>query len=426
LKVRFLRLAIVALAALAFCGAAGAAPGIAYGVQDDAWLASGPGTIDHRVQVLDALGVKIVRYTLRWDQIARTRPAMATWSGDPAYTWGSSDEVLKALHAAGIRSVVGVYGSPRWANGGKSPNWAPLSGSSVAAFMRAAAERFPWVRDWLIWNEPNKTMFLRPNSPRVYVQQLLNPAYAALHAVSARMRVGGGVTAPRAGSGGTSPITWIRGMRAAHARLDAYAHNPYPERPAIEGPGSGGCRRCSTITMATLDKLQRETFKAWGMKRLWLTEYGYQARPPDRMLGVPVATQARYINEAALKTYRASRVDMLIHFLVRDDPRPAGWQSGFFTMHGSARPSAGAFLLPLAQVSRRGLRTVLWGQVRAHRGQRPYRLQQYRGGGWRWIGGTYRTASNGAFQRTVRADRGSKLRTWSPLDHRYSPTLVVR
>ena len=36
-------------------------------------------------------------------------------------------------------------------------------------------------------------------------------------------------------------MTWLRGMARAHAKLDAYAHNPYPLRPG-ETPSSHGCR----------------------------------------------------------------------------------------------------------------------------------------------------------------------------------------
>ena len=43
-------------------------------------------------------------------------------------------------------------------------------------------------------------------------------------------------------------------MAAAHARLDAYAHNPYSLNKA-ETPFTGGCDHCDTITMSTLDRL---------------------------------------------------------------------------------------------------------------------------------------------------------------------------
>jgi hypothetical protein len=95
-------------------------------------------------------------------------------------------------------------------------------------------------------------------------------------------------------------------------------------------------------------------------------------------------------------------------------------------MSGTAKPSYRAFMLPLAQSSRRGLRTVVWGQVRPRSGRQPYRLQQFRNRRWHNVGGQSWTNARGSFQRTVRAGRGSPLRIWSPRDRVYSPFLRVR
>ena len=184
--------------------------------------------------------------------------------------------------------------------------------------------------------------------------------------------------------------------------------------------------RCSTITMATLSKLEAEVARAFGPKRIWLTEYGYQTNPPDRWLGVSRELQARYLAEAALRAYSAPRVDMLIQFLVRDEPIEARWQSGLVGVDGVAKPSYQAFMLPLAQVARSGARVVLWGQVRPRRGAQTYRLQQLRGRTWTWVGGNARTNGQGLFQRTVTAARGTKFRVWSPRDRAFSPVLTVR
>ena len=47
---------------------------IQYGIQDDAWLEFGPGTLEQRVATFDRLGVPLVRFTLHWNQIAMRRP----------------------------------------------------------------------------------------------------------------------------------------------------------------------------------------------------------------------------------------------------------------------------------------------------------------------------------------------------------------
>ena len=99
--------------------------------------------------------------------------------------------------------------------------------------------------------------------------------------------------------------------------------------------------------------------------RIWLTEYGYQSNPPDRILGVTPALQARYVSEGAYAAYRAPRVDLLIHFLYRDEPTLARFQSGLVTLNNTPRPALAAFELPLAETARSGSTTSLWGQLRA-------------------------------------------------------------
>ena len=418
-------LAAAALVLLSGSQSADASTSIRYGIQDDAWLAFGPGTLAERAERLHDLGVSVVRYTLQWNEIAESRPDEPRSAADPAYDWSRSDAVLKALRAEGIEAVVGLSGTPSWANGDKPANVAPKRKTDFAAFAYAAAKRYRWVRDWLVWNEPNQRRWLLPASPRVYVQTLLNPAYAAIHQANRRAVVAGGVTAPRGGPGGVSPVQFIRGMSAAGARLDVYAHHPYPLRPR-ETPWTGGCDHCETITMATLGRLLTEVYRAFGPKHIWLTEYAYQTNPPDRTLGVSFATQARFIAEASLRTYLAPRVDMLIHYLVQDEPDVERWQSGLQTVTGRAKPAMRAFEFPFAQVSRSGSRSVVWGQVRPGSGARAYRLQIFRGARWSWLGASARTNSHGFFRVTIDGRRGTKLRAWAPSLGFYSRVVVIR
>jgi len=365
--------------------AAQAAPGIAYGLTDDAWLLDGPGTLDARLATLQQLGVQIVRYSARWNEIAPTRPTHPTNPTDPAYDWTSVDPVLSGLRAHGIGVLLQLVGTPAWANGGRGPNYAPSSGDDFADFATAAARRYPWVNRWLIWNEPNQVRWLRPTSPAVYTKRLLDPAYRAIHAEIRGAQVGGGATAPRGATGGVSPVAWIAGMHAAHARLDAYAHNPYPLDPKIESPLAGGCEHCLTLTMATLGRLVTLVERDFGRARIWLTEYGYQTNPPDRFLGVSPLLQARYVGEAALQAYRAPRVDMLIHYLYRDEPNVARFQSGLVRLNGTAKPAYAAFELPLAEANRRTSTTSLWGQIRAPGGGSSARLERHAATGWRTL-----------------------------------------
>ena len=392
--------------ALCLAPVALASPAIRYGIQDDGWLASGPGTLAQRLGTLQQLGVDVVRFDLHWNEIAPTAD-QSTWD------WETPDAVLRGLRTHGIAPVVTLLGTPSWANAGRAANWAPSSGATFAAFARAAAARYSWVRDWTIWNEPNTPIELRPTKAATYVRLLLNPAYAAIHAVNRGAIVAGGVTAPRANRTGVAPVAWLRGMHAAHARFDVYAHHPYPGNPH-ETPFGGGCHSCTSITMANLPVLLRELQRDYPGKHVWLTEYAYQTNPPDRFFGVSPARQAALIGEAALRAYELPRVDMLVHYIFQDDSQLGGWQSGLVTAAGEAKPALEAFTQPLAEVRRRGTSVVVWGQVRPGRGAQPYRLQRLVGNAWRTIGSTRRTSSRGYFTRTIAVPRGAYVRVASP------------
>jgi hypothetical protein len=255
------------------------------------------------------------------------------------------------------------------------------------------------------------------------VTRILNPGYAGIKAANPAARVAGGVTAPRGGKGGVPPVDFIRAMDRAGARLDAYAHHPYPDYPG-DTPFTGGCGHCKTISMSTLERLQREVARAFPQASIWLTEYAYQSDPDP--FGVSKTVQARYIAEAARRVFAARRVEMLIHYLFRDEPDIERWQSGLETVDGRVKPAFQATMLPLTQISRRGTRTAVWGQVRPGSGAQLYMLQIERLGRWVTVGGSQLTSSRGYLSRTIEAGKGAELRLWYPRLGAASPTLVVR
>ena len=384
-----------ACALLGFSAPAFGSPAIRYGLQDDAYLRFGPGTLQARLIRLQSLGVDLVRVNVYWSEVQPRKRI---------FDWSAYDPVIKGLHQHGIEPVLTLVSTPGWANGNKGTNWVPASGASFAAFAAATARRYPYVHRFLIWNEPNQRRWLRPTLPSLYVQRLLNPAYKAIHKVRKHALVAGGVTAPRAATGGVSPAVWIQGMAGYHAKLDAYAHNPYPLTPT-ETPLAGGCDHCTTLTMATLPRLITDVGKAFGKKtRIWLTEYGYQTNPPDKLLGVSPIKQALYMSEASMRAYLAPRVDMLIGYLVRDEPDIARWQSGMLSVHGAQKPYYQAFQVPLSVEQRTKATITLWGQIRPGSGRQQYVLEALRGSNWLRVGSVQRTSPRGFLKRTVPAN----------------------
>ena len=144
--------------------------------------------------------------------------------------------------------------------------------------------------------------------------------------------------------------------------------------------------------------------------RIWLTELGYQTNPPDRVLGVTWARQARFVAEAQRRAYQASGVDLLVQYLVRDEPTLGAWQSGLETVAGRRKPSMLSFSLPLVQIARNGPATTVWGQVRPGTGERAYVLQRRATAGW--VPRRLRRADDG--QGVLHAGRAGRPRSAAP------------
>ena len=80
-----------------------------------------------------------------------------------------------------------------------------------------------------------------------------------------------------------------------------------------------------------------------GRTRLWVTEYGYQTNPPDRIVGVSWSKQAVYLTQATTYARKHPRIDIFLWFLLRDEQRLSGRQSGLMTVTGMRKPSFNAF-----------------------------------------------------------------------------------
>jgi Glycosyl hydrolase catalytic core len=364
--------ALVASAAIAASAQpASASRYLRVGLFDESQLRSGP-TADAVTQ-LAKLHVQVARLTLYWggpQGVAKRRPAHPGNPDDPAYDWSTYDTIVQQLDAAGIAPLLGILGTPSWANGGQGLNVAPANASDLRSFAYAAALRYsgtyvssggklPAVRDWLAWNEPNNPVFLRPQyrrigshwvivSARTYAK-ICNAIYSGIHAAGpASERVACGATAPRGNNdpGSTrpsvSPIAFLQAAKAAGLKtFDAWAHHPYYSNPSQTPTSAVGGR--GAVGLGNIDTLISLVTQLYGNKRIWITEYGYETNPPDTFFGVSWTKQARYLKQAFAIARANPRIDLMTWFLLRDDANVNGWQSGLITSAGKKKPSYGAF-----------------------------------------------------------------------------------
>ena len=135
-----------------------------------------------------------------------------------------------------------------------------------------------------------------------------------------------------------APLTFLAALHRYHLQhFDVYDHHPYYGSPN-QAPATK-IRGTSSIRLGNLGLLTTLLTRLYGHKKLWITEYGYQTRPPDRTFGVAWKTQARYLAQAYSIARKNPRIQMMIWFLVKDESHLAGWQSGFFTSAGKRKPA---------------------------------------------------------------------------------------
>ena len=103
--------------------------------------------------------------------------------------------------------------------------------------------------------------------------------------------------------------------------------------------------RATAITLGNINLLVAEVTRLYGNKRIWITEYGYQTNPPDRIFGVSFLQQGRYLTQAYGIAKKHPRIDMFLWFLLRDERLGVdqGWQSGLLTASGAKKPAFAAF-----------------------------------------------------------------------------------
>jgi hypothetical protein len=399
----------------------------------------------------------------------------------PPGAWDRYDRLVRLADARDLGLNFDVSApAPNWATGTPPgrPDLDPTFDPSAAefeAFVRAAGLRYPGVHYWSIWNEPNQAGWLTPQwladprdpqrfvptAPQVY-RRLADAAWTALQQTGhAHDTILVGETAPKGlldSRGiaqsidaqrfirelycvddnlqfykGTSaevracPTTnQAAGFVAAHPALfsaSGWAHHPYELSFA---PDTLPTHRDVWVTMANLrdlTRLLRRIRERYGQPTakpvaLYLTEFGYQTKPPDPS-GVSLARQAEYLNQAEYIAWRNRSVHTLAQFLLVDAGSPIGttFQSGLRTRQGERKPAYDAYALPVwlpSPTVHAGRKLAVWGLVRAAPNDRhvqvSIQVRRRAGHPWQRIALRPTTGTRGYLSTTVRVRRSGQLR----------------
>ncbi len=327
----------------------------------------------------------IVRTLVTWANIAPTKPANAANPNDPAYNFNDLDDLVRNAQANDAEVLMTVWGTPKWANGNKTPNFLPTSMSSFQNFTKALASRYsgrtaglPFVRFYGIWNESNLGQFLSPQfnssgkivSPAAYAK-LAAAGYAGIKAGSPKALVAIGETSSngrnkrKAGSSDSvRPGTFAEGVAKANKRLrfDAWAHHPYPV--PVNGKPTQKVL-WPNVALTSLPRFETSIDKWFGRKNIpvWITEYGNETKPGEPT-GVTEAQQATYVSQAIALAKKDPRVPMFVWFVMKDSTGSL-WQSGIYRKTGDAKPAQPKFAAAAGPLNAVNTKLSVKGGVKA-------------------------------------------------------------
>ena len=145
------------------------------------------------------------------------------------------------------------------------------------------------------------------------------------------------------------PLPFLRAMKRRREGLRRLRQPPVLRRSARDAEHAAAAgihgNAPTAITLGNINLLIREVTRLYGNKRIWITEYGYQTNPPDRIFGVSFLNQARYLTQAygIAKEESADRHVPLVPPPRRAPGREPGLAVRPAHRHGGEEPSFAAF-----------------------------------------------------------------------------------
>jgi hypothetical protein len=275
--------------------------------------------------------------------------------------WARYDDTIAAIKARGLKVMFALAPpAPGWATAkrGDSAGIYRPNAREFGRFAQAAARRYPGVDVWTIWNEANHADHLQPQStksgrlvaPHIY-KAMVRAAVTGLHRGGAThdpilfgelMPIGLPVRGPKRNS---KPLMFLRSFFQGKpiGGLAGLAYHPYtrPAGPLNPEPTSSDATiRSLGRVLHALDQA-RASGKLRSKKKLpiWITEFGFQTRPPDPDFGSPIGLVPRFWSLSELWfSYSNRRVKTISQYTMDDQPGSSAlWQSGLRFANGALK-----------------------------------------------------------------------------------------
>jgi hypothetical protein len=365
-----------------------------------------------------AAGATTVRLGVWWSEVAPGGDRVPTSFDprdprDPLYRWDEPDAEVRNAIDAGLQPIVDIVDAPVWAQAGKKlrssdgpvrPNPAALGDFAAALASRYAGgfQGLPRVRYWQIWNEPNLSTQLMPQSEHGeqlspgWYRSMVNAAAAAIHSVHRDNVVVAGGLAPFGGEdpdpAGSNlpleriaPLEFMRQMLCmskqvkpaptcdARTEFDVWSHHPY----TYGGP-THHATAADDVSIGDLGEMRKLLdaasaaghIKSGQKVRFWVTEFSYDSKPADPK-GLDLVLHARWTSEALYRMWKDG-VSLVTWWRLRDDPFPDGmFQSGLYVRSSNGiasdkpKPALRAFRFPFVAFRQKDGWITYWGRTPA-------------------------------------------------------------
>jgi VCBS repeat-containing protein len=197
------------------------------------------------------IGIGAARAYIGWADVATRRPTRPRDPSDPAYSWAQTDADMARYGAAGLAVWIAFWRTPAWASGSSDVAVWPLKATDLGDFAFAVAKRYPQVKVFMDWNEPNVKSYAKPNTIAAY-EPIARAVYAGVKAANPSAEVIAG-NLGRYRDNGRDPVLWATTLRADRVPMDAFGIHPYPD---VAKPLSGRAPR-SRIDLFDVPALAR-------------------------------------------------------------------------------------------------------------------------------------------------------------------------
>lgn len=357
-----LLVSVVATASAKNHGPSGSAavvvPPINYGVADDTGKYADDGGGAWFNGMLQGANLTEERWTLSFD------------AGNP----GAINELpflqrsAPKAQAAGIHVVLALYARPASSHDSAAfCQWAGMVASTVKQW---------GIHDFIVWNEPNTSLYWSPqdaSAPAEY-EALLAACYDSIHAADSDARVIGFGLSPRSnGKGQTAPIPYILAVGQAYKAsgrttpiMDQMSIHPYPNPNSPTDSPDVGYPNTNNYGIPNLDRVKQALYDAFhgtgqpttvnGLT-FRIDELGWQTNTTaysqyinqENVAVISEQTQADYVKEAVQKYLACDPTvtDVEWFLLVDEFTRNGkdangttiggGWQSGMLTAGGEGK-----------------------------------------------------------------------------------------